>query len=451
MYDSYNRIDFLMNCYHRQYYDSSNNKIGNDYYIASDEKVVNSIRSLNDVNRAYIVDIKSTFNTAEEAETAAEELYGHSSIYLSNIADKEMKDDTKDLQLRSLFAYAGEKVNSEYYNQNRNKTLWEDFQNNATYQKMERQGGTKSQSDVDELIVAAEEYRWQKAYKENDVYEQDMFDFAASFKERTGVTIVTSGFTGKLDFEMDGQLCKMDNYTFQLMAKNQEHMDIWDNMVSGKYQNFGEVHDAILATGDEKLKQDFDRIITEAQYNRNFTSQSSNFTIREYVNVSFSKQDQGYDSDTKGCTAADFWNELKYNMYFTGKFENEREYDDYMENGEIPHLRYLYSDIQMKSTHEVGFRKDDNGNYYGLRTGRLISTQQQRDNIVYKDYATQRIDTLQAKIKDAKNRIAQLKSQKDNIDSTNDTNDKIESYKTKINLYENQISLIQYSQLTKNN
>ena len=125
MYDSYNRIDFLMNCYHRQYYDSSNNKIGNDYYIASDEKVVNSIRSLSDVNRAYIVDIKSTFNTAEEAENAAEELYGHSSIYLSNIADKEMKDDTKDLQLRSLFAYAGEKVNSEYYNQNRNKTLWE--------------------------------------------------------------------------------------------------------------------------------------------------------------------------------------------------------------------------------------------------------------------------------------------------------------------------------------
>ena len=235
MYDSYNRIDFLMNCYHRQYYDFSNNKIGNDYYIASDEKVVNSIRSLSDVNRAYIVDIKSTFNTAEEAETAAEELYGHSSIYLSNIADKEMKDDTKDLQLRSLFAYAGEKVNSEYYNQNRNKTLWEDFQNNATYQKMERQGGTKSQSDVDELIVAAEEYRWQKAYKENDVYEQDMFDFAASFKERTGVTIVTNGFTGKLDFEMDGQLCKMDNYTFQLMAKNQEHMDIWDNMVSGTY------------------------------------------------------------------------------------------------------------------------------------------------------------------------------------------------------------------------
>jgi glycosidase len=114
-------------------------------------------------------------------------------------------------------------------------------------------------------------------------------------------------------------------------------------------------------------------------------------------------------------------------MYFTGKFENEREYDDYMENGEIPHLRYLYSDIQMKSTHEVGFRKDDNGNYYGLRTGRLISTQEQRDQVVHKDYATQRIDTLRAKIKSEKAAMAKLEN------AAEDKTDQIIAYARHLN------------------
>lgn len=435
-----NQIDLLMTYNHRQYFDASHNVIGNDYKICTNEKVINSIRSLNDINRDYIVDIQSTYNTAEEAANALEELYGHNSIYLANIADREMKDDTHDLQLRSLHVYANEKVHSEYYDLNKNKTFWEDFQNNATYQKFEQQGGTHSQSDVDELIVAAEEYRWQKAYKENDVYEQDMYDFAASFKERTGVTIVTNGFTAKVDFEMDGQLCKMDNYTFQLMAKNQEHMNIWDNMVSGKYQNFSEVYDAILATGDEKLKLDFERTVPEGQMNRNFTSQSSNYTIKEYVNVSFSKQDQGYDSGKNGCTAADFWNEIKYNIGFTDEYANDREYDDYMENGEIPHLGYLYDSIAMKSNHEFGYRIDEKGNYYGFRTGRLISTQEQRDQVVHKDYATQRIDTLRAKIKSEKAAMAKLEN------AAEDKTDQINACKTKIELYENQIMLIQSNQ-----
>lgn len=421
------------------------------YYITADKRVLNGIRSLHDDTPAYWVDVQTHFDSAEKAEQALEAMYGHNSIYLSNKADRDMKDATKDLQLRSMFAYAEQKEDSDYYDFNHNQEFWADFKDNATYHKMSSQGGTKSQSDVDELITAAEEYRWQKAYKEKDVYEQDMYDFAASFKERTGVTLITSGTDNKLAFEMDGLLCKVDNFTFQMMAKNQDHMDIWDNMVSGKYKNFGEVADAVMATNDEKLKSDWKNTIFEAQYQHNFTSQSSKYTAKEYVSVTYSNQDQSFDANVKGRTAKDFWNEIQYNMGHTHSFHSERDYDDYMENGGLPKLMYLYDVIFQKSNHEVGFRVDKDGNFYGLRTGRLISTKEQREQQVTRDYSTQRIDTLKAKIKDAKSELSKLESENpspEDGEATNTVSDKISDYKTKISLYENQISIIQANQLS---
>lgn len=445
-----NRIDCLMLYYKTNQFDLQNKQENNSYYIRADQRVLNGIRSIHDTP-AYQVDVKTQFDSAEEAEKALDEMYGHNSIYLSNKADRDMKDATKDLQLRSMFVYAGQEENPDYYNFSKNQEQWADFKSNATYQKMASQGGTKSQSDVDELITAAEEYRWQKAYKENDVYEQDMYDFAASLKERTGVTLITSGTDNKVAFEMDGMLCKVDNFTFQMMAKNQDHMDIWDDMVSGKYKNFGEVADAVMATNDEKLKTDWSNTIFEAQYNHNFSSQSSKYTTKEYVSVTYSNQDQSFDANVKGRTAGDFWNEIQYNMGHSNKFSSERDYNDYMESGDLPKLMYLYDDILQKSNHEVGFRVDKDGNFYGLRTGRLISTKEQREGEVTRDYSTQRIDTLKAKIKDAKAKLSKLEGSSksvENGEATNSNSDKISDYKSKISLYENQISIIQASQLS---
>ena len=446
-----NRIDFLMTYYQVNQFDMSNKQVNHSsYYITADQRVLNGIRSVSDDTPAYQVDVKTHFDSAEEAEKALDEMYGHNSIYLSNKADRDMRDDTKDLQLRSLFAYAGRTEDPEYYDFAKNQELWADFKNNAAYRKMESRGGTKNQFDVDELITAAEEYRWQKAYREHDVYEQDMYDFAASFKERTGVTLVTSGTDNKVAFEMDGMLCKVDNFTFQMMAKNQDHMDIWDDMVKGKYKNFGEVAEAVMATADEGLKSDWANTVFEAQYDRSFTSQSSKYTTKEYVSVTYSNQDQSYDAGVKGRTAGDFWNELRYNMGYTSQFSSERDYNDYMDNGGLPKLMYLHEEIFQKSDHEVGFRVDENGNHYGLRTGRLISTKEQREQQVTKDYAEQRIDTLKAKIKDAKSKLSRLEGRNPSAkDEADDDSDKISAYKAKIGLYENQISILQAGRLSK--
>lgn len=465
------------------------------FTVGKDEKMLNSISSTNEAHSAaYDVDFSTRYQEMNDAYKACQNIYSQTSIYRANVVDSHM--DYYYNPSRSLANYAGLK-NS--YNPGSNKadlrSTWADFAKNETYQKMLAQGGTKSQDDVDELLAAAEGYIWQRAYTENGVYKDDMFDFANKLKDATGVTVVAQADDSinlssnlhwindnRITFGLNGSLCRMDNYTFQAMAKHQDHMDIWENALNGTYSSFADITDAVLSTDDDSLKKDWLSAITDGSKvtTADFGIEDNEDVYVKYVNVSLSHNAEGYDSSTVGTTAKDFWNEFNYNTYMTNDYSSSRDYKEYAYDADVHyqnHYRYMSVKGNLGTAISDGINAkanilnhtilDEEGNEYNPYTGELYRTADEQEAYInklrediqsYKDRNLKKlgkmdisgsvddqISALQDKIKTVRKKISALKSAGN--DETQNRN--LAVYQKQLDTYKEQLAELQSEKLAK--
>ena len=331
---------------------------------------------------------------------------------------------------RSFAHYAG---HDEYAkNLSYAREFWDDFQLSSAYSKMMGQGGTKSQKDVDELMAAAEAYRWEKAYRKFDVYDEDMFEFADKLRQDTGVMITTGGGdqSTAITHYFGKRLCSMGNAAFQFMAKHQEHTDIWEDVVRGKYATFDELHEAVLQTGDKRLEADW-QVMMQGTKGAKIDSVGHRAwlysTIGQPPSVSASKE--GYDSLEEGKTALDFWNEFRYDRGLTDTYENRRSAKDYFwANGlqwiKDRRLSEFADELFDKSDAEVPYLTGANE-----RSGR--------------SYFDAQIDILRDRIQGLRRKLAAAKN--GNVISGGNTKTEAE-YKSQIAALETQIATVKKQQ-----
>lgn len=281
---------------------------------------------------AYEVDFSQRYSSEAEAFAAREKIYGNTSIYLAGKADTLSSFVASKNRSISALEIGCEDAGKDWSNGEQRlqatKEFWADFQNDDTYRVLEKKGGVTTKEDISKLMSAAERYRWQKSYKEYGVYEQDMFDFADKLTENTGVTVVTKGQNDDISFTNNDAICTMDNYTFQFMATHQEHMDLWEDVVKGKYNNFSDITNAIKDTGDEKLVADWNNAHPRAKSYEKYGSAGSFFhssdeygVAKQYAILSMPNSSEGDfgNSARPGVTARDFWNEFRFNTGITDK------------------------------------------------------------------------------------------------------------------------------------
>ena len=294
------------------------------------------------------------------------------------------------------------------------------------------QGGTKSQKDVDELMAAAEAYRWEKAYRKFDVYDEDMFEFADKMRRDTGVTIMTRGgysSTGIVRV-FDGRHCKVGNAAFQFMAKHKDHIGIWEDAVRGKYATVDELHEAVLQTGDKQLEADWQVMMcgTKGEEISSLGHERWLYGMMGWP-PSVSASEEGYDSLEEGKTALDFWNEFRYDRGLTDTYENHRSVKDFFwENSlhwiEDSRLREFADELFDKSDAEVPYLTGANE-----RSGR--------------SYFDAQIDILRERIQGLRRKLAAAKNGM--TISGADTKTEAE-YKSQIAVLETQIATIKKQQ-----
>ena len=397
------------------------------YSVMKDDRLLNSIHSLSEVGAtpAYEVELSKEYGSMNEAYAARDAIYGDTSIMRSYEADKYSAQVT-DTQ-RSLAAYLHAE-NPDAAKQGQVDAFWSGFQSDATYQKFAAQGGTQNENEVEELLAAAESYRWQKSYAAKGVYAEDMFAFADKLKENTGVTVITRGTSTAMRFTMNDKIATMDNFTFQIMAKHQDHMDIWEKAVSGGFKNFEEMSEAVHATGDESLSADWDASIhTGPQYYRDPDTdflhvQGAEGTIAKYVTAT-TKRDTLYDSQLEGTTAKDFWNEFRFNTGLTNEFSSKRDIHDLV-NNHFGSIAAKLNEALWGQSGEPRSMTEDTAN-------RLKGHEEQ-------------IAALRDKIKEVRKKMSALQGI---AVMTEAQTKQLESYKKEMASYEEQIATIQAQEL----
>ena len=190
------------------------------YWVADDPRLRASVRSTHQKTPACTVELgwDKLYDTFDDALAVANRVYGQAqqTYYRTALADDYILDESYICH-RSFAHYAG---HDEYAkNLSYAREFWDDFQLSSAYSKMMGQGGTKSQKDVDELMAAAEAYRWEKTYRKFDVYDEDMFEFADKLRQDTGVMITTGGGdqSTAITHYFGKRLCSMGNAAFQFM------------------------------------------------------------------------------------------------------------------------------------------------------------------------------------------------------------------------------------------
>ena len=164
--------------------------------------------------------------------------------------------------------------------------------------------------DIAVMQSACDFYSWQEAYKKYDVYTEDVFAFADALKQQTGVYVTSEGMNAQIGYKNGGKECTMDNDVFQLMANHQEHMDIWENVVTGKYKNFQEIGKAIEESQDEALVAEWEEVLGFACKDRykSFSHAALDPSIGAYLAGSNQARE---DAST---LPKEWWNEFLYNI-----------------------------------------------------------------------------------------------------------------------------------------
>lgn len=458
------------------------------FTVGRDEKLLGSISSSSEEHStAYEVDFSAHYDSLEDAYRAYNSIYANTSTFRANIVDTHMNQYYDEN--RSAYAYAGLTASYQPSNKVSLQSTWADFASDATYQRLLAQGGARTHDDMTELLTAAESYIWQRAYTENGVYKSDMFEFAARLKEATGVTVITqaklntnsadgtlggaASDSNHITFGLSGSLARMDNYTFQAMARHQDHMDIWVSALNGTYSSFADITDAVMATDDEGLKTDWLNAITTSKgvTADDFDTESDEAVYKKYLTVStaYSEKSQG----KRGTTAQDQWDEFCYNTYLTNSYASKRNgrefYADYCSNGssslyntsaldtimaknKIPHYYENNNDGTLTNplTGETYRSWGDIESSYRALADTLDAAKkeaegEQDDGITTASEAVaNQIAQLREKIKDLREMMSTLQ-QSAVVDEN--TQKQISGYRQQIQSYQQQISTLQMQQL----
>lgn len=423
----------------------------NRYGVAEDQRALHSIRSasqkIGNSSNAYEVDFSKHYKTEAEALAARDQIYGDTSIYLSAKADKLNNFATSNIRSISASEIGCEDAGKDWTNGEQRlqtaKEFWADFQNDDTYKALEKKGGASTKEDISKLLSAAERYRWQKSYKEYGVYEQDMFDFADKLTENTGVTVVTRGKDDNISFTNDDSICTMDNYTFQFMATHQEHMDLWEDVVKGKYNNFSDITKAIKDTGDYSLVADWNNAHPRAKNYEKYGSSESFFhgsdkygTAQKYAMLSVPNSTSGEDfgsSSQPGITAKDYWNEFRFNTgmtdTLTGKFAMSGTIKD---DGSIEWYTSPWLDPDKKKPSSSTYTNRSQNNA--------------KDSTAPTEKYNQQIDSIKEKIKKVRNHLSLLQKYSAGQQDEN-TQKLIAADQKQISSYQKQIESIQMQSL----
>lgn len=189
------------------------------------------------------------------------------------------------------------------------KKKYEYITKSKEYQDMMAEGGPQSLEDIATMQAACNFHAWENAYKNYDVYDDAAFAFAYAMQEKTGVYLTTRGMNPHMDFENSGKSCCMDNEVFQVMAKHQAHMNLWEDVVGGKYKNFDEITEAVQDSGDQTLIADWTEVM--------------GFTLREDEDFSYTEVNPSHYAFLAGTStnreddstlAKAWWNEFRYNI-----------------------------------------------------------------------------------------------------------------------------------------
>lgn len=224
------------------------------------------------------------------------------------------------------------------------------------------------------------------------------------------------------------------------MATHQDHMNIWENVVKGKYNSFSEITAAIDETGDEKLIADWENSSPEttkkstALLKHNTDQYATAFHYGLLSLCVYDTNDNAFlGNNRSGTTAKDFWNEFRFNTGMTdtlsGKFTLS---GTIKENGEIEWNTSSWLDPDKKK----------------ITTASLINSYKNQDSKSADpaEKYNQQIHSLQEKIKTVRSHLSEL--QKNNLILQDENIQKlIETDRKQIESYQQQIESIQLQNL----
>lgn len=397
---------------------------GNQIFCISDmNKMLDSISSVDDIDAgpAYKLDLNRKYASNEEytAELKrVEALCRETSIakaYKADIISRNCVDNEY-----SAAAYLG--MTREYQVCNDRESIssfWAGFKADATYQKYAQRGGTQNENEVEELVAAAQAYRWRTAYKMAGVYQQDMYDFADKLETASGMRIITRGDDNYIDIRLNNRLAAVDNYTFQFMAKHQEQMDLWVQAVTGEISSFAELSDRIMSTYDELLKQDWRKYNNPSNYTHeavDIKHREAYFDLWDYVSVSYNR-DAEYDSQLEGTTGHDFWSEFLFNTGLIDNYVSHRDINEWA--NDLP----LITDWKLDDE----FHRQSDAPYHYV----MDSTD---DNL------EQQVEALKEKIKVVREKISALQTGEQ---LTEKQEQELEGYRKEMQGYQSQVAILQ--------
>lgn len=304
------------------------------YSITYDKRMLMNQRSANvsESDSAAIkvkeAELNRTYNDYSQTQTVYDKYYKQSVTYKARTADAEIASLGSSGDAESFVTAGIWQSSYDTSARTQTKDFMSSFRDSAEYQNAAK-NGISNWGQAAQLSAAADYYKWQYAYKKNDVYADDMYQFADALKAKSGVYVTTRDLNSyesadtvgvtwsKLSFDDSNSLCTTDNYTFQFMARHQDQMDLWSDVVSGKYNNFDEIGKAIEKTGDTSLISDWKSNMEENTAKADFLS--TNFmATSKYVSLD---APDIYSKKSESDQVKDWWSEFNYNVGGTDKFE----------------------------------------------------------------------------------------------------------------------------------
>lgn len=227
---------------------NTNNHVGK--HGVSDEKGSISEVQKQEVTPAYLLDIQATGEkniTVSGIGTikASGELKKVSVFCL----DRESKLAERIDSARSYTRLAKDLNIDNPYARDKSLTSYLNLEENM------KTGGAKAKASYNKAFADIEASAWKEfSYKEKTL-SNGVHQYMDGLEKNTGVNVTNSYVANRgndydIEYRYGGNICDISKSMLEFMQSHQEHQDIWQNVVKGKYSGFDGIVDALNKSGD---------------------------------------------------------------------------------------------------------------------------------------------------------------------------------------------------------
>ena len=118
-----------------------------------------------------------------------------------------------------------------------------------------KKGGEKAIASYNKAFADIEASVWKKFSHKEKTLSDDLHKYMDGLQRNTGVNVTNSyvangGHDYDIQYRYGGNVCDISKNMLEFMQSHQEHQDIWQNVVKGKYDSFDGIVDALNESGD---------------------------------------------------------------------------------------------------------------------------------------------------------------------------------------------------------